>query len=106
MFMALLWLSVSAPFVFENQKKYDENLKCWSSQFPFPGSEEESSNPAGNTTEEKIPKSLNSFSEEYLHDNHWSNYISSINLRNFHNQDAGIYIAYHGDLLVPPPDVA
>ena len=106
MIVALVWLSVSAPFVFNNQKKHGESLKCCSSQSPFAGTGEENSNPTGNSTEEKIPKSVNSFSEEYLHDSHWSNFISSINLQYFNNQDAGIYIAYHGDLLVPPPNVA
>lgn len=106
MTMALLWLSISTPFVFESQKQYADSSKCCSAQLPFAGSEEENNNPAGNSTEEKIPKSLNSFSEEYLHDHLRADHLSAINLQYFKNQDAGIYLAYHGEPLVPPPNVA
>lgn len=106
MILALLWLSVSAPFVFENQRQNIDNTKC-SPQSPFAGMEEENANPAGNNTEEKVPKtSLNNLTEEYLDEDHRSDRIASVNLQYFKNQDAGIYVAYHGEPLVPPPNVA
>ena len=105
MFMALLWLSVSAPFIYGNQKDA-HNSKCCSTQSPFAGAGDENNNPGGNNTEEKTPKSVNNFSEEYLHDDHGSDRLSVVNLQYFKNQDAGIYFAYHGEPLVPPPNLA
>lgn len=106
MIMALLWLSVSAPFVLGNHDKDADSSKCCSTHSPFAGAGDENNNPAGNTTEEKTPKSINNFSEEYLHDDHRSDHLSVINLQYCKNQDAGIYLAYHGEPLVPPPNVA
>jgi hypothetical protein len=103
MILALLWLTVSAPFVFENQKNLASSSDC--TQSPFAGSEEENGGQSGNTTEEKTSKSLNNFSEEYLHDN-IKDHIFSIGLQYHKHQDAEIYIAYHGEPLVPPPNVA
>jgi uncharacterized protein Usg len=105
MIIALLWLTISAPFAFENQKKFADHSKYSSTQSPFAGSEEESNSTGGNTTEEKTPKSLSIFSEEYLHSNQ-SQHTSLMNLQYFKNQDAGIYVAYHGEPLVPPPNAA
>jgi hypothetical protein len=105
MILALLWLTVSAPFVFENQKNIASASGLSSAQSPFAGSEEENGGQSGNTTEEKTPKSLNNFSEEYLHDN-IKDHIFSIGLQYHKHQDADIYIAYHGEPLVPPPNVA
>jgi hypothetical protein len=105
MILALLWLSVSAPFVFASQKHADSST-CCPTQPPFAGAGDENNSPAGNTTEEKTPKSVNNFSEEYLHDDHRPDHLSLINLQFFKNQDAGIYHAYHGEPLVPPPDFA
>ncbi|HET9746033.1 MAG TPA: hypothetical protein VFP97_09985 [Chitinophagaceae bacterium] len=105
MMMALLWLSVSAPFVLASQQEAD-GLKCCPTQSPFAGAGDENNSPAGNTTEEKTPKSITNFSEEYLHDDHRSDRLSLINLQYFKNHDAGIYLAYHGEPLLPPPNVS
>ena len=105
MIMALLWLSVSAPFIFGSHKDAHSS-KCCSTQSPFAGAGDENNNSAGNTTEEKTPKGVTSISEEYLHDDHGSDHLSVINLQYFKNQDAGIYLAYNGEPLVPPPDLA
>lgn len=74
---------------------------------PIPLTEnEEEANPLGNTTEEKAPNSLSSFSEEYLHDNHRSEYFFLI-ASQFHKcENANTYVAFHGELLVPPPNRA
>ena len=75
-----------------------------SSSAPFTGSEEETTNPFGNNTEEKAPNS-NSLSEEYLH-----NFLiishSYTEISQYHKlENADAYIAFHGELLVPPPNV-
>ena len=105
MIAALFWLTVSIPFVLESKQNIAEQQNEISLNFPINQAEEEA-NPIGNTTEEKAPNSGNSFSEEYLHDNHRSEYFSSI-ASQFHKcENASIYVAYHGELHVPPPNVA
>jgi hypothetical protein len=71
---------------------------------PLAGTEEEAANPFGNTTEEKAPSS--SFSEEFLHDHHKADYFFSIVSQYHNSENDGTYVAYHGELLVPPPNAA
>lgn len=105
MILALLWLTVSTPFVYDNQQKQSQQAKMFSSQSsPIDNSEEES-NPFSNTTEEKNPNS-NAATEEYLHSHHIVDHFFFIASQNYKCEDAGTYIAFHGELLVPPPDVA
>jgi hypothetical protein len=107
MIIALTWLTVSAPFVLENQKQLSKFSKTSLNQSPLAGNDEESGNPPGNnSTEEKTPKTLNTFSEEYLHDHHRSDHLFSLALQYHKHQNASIYTAYHGEPLVPPPNVA
>ena len=105
MIVALLWLTISAPFVFEQQQKVAKQSTSSSANLPIAGNEEEA-NPFSGSTEEKAPKSLNTFSEEYLHDHHYSEYLFSIASKFHKCEDAGTYVAYHGELLVPPPNKA
>lgn len=102
MILALVWLTVSAPFVQASQKRLSEKSTTSSSPSPFAGTEEENS-ASGNTTEEKKPKTQNSIAEEYLHDR-FTDHLFLHHLLYRNNQDAGIYIAYHGEPLVPPPN--
>jgi len=107
MMIALAWLTISVPFVLENQKQFAKVSKISPDQSPLTGSEEDSGNPIGNNTgtEEKAPKTLNTFSEEYLHDHYRSDHLFSLVLQYHKHKNAGIYIAYHGEPLVPPPNV-
>ena len=106
MILALLWLTISAPFVFASQQQLAKQTKMTHYVSPLDTNEEEVPNPFGNTTEEKNPNASSSFSEEYLHHHHMEEYFFSI-ASQFHKcENAGIYIAFHGDLEVPPPDVA
>jgi hypothetical protein len=105
--IALAWLTISVPFVLESQKNLAKISKITLDQSPLAGAEEESGNPINNNaTEEKAPKTLNTFSEEYLHDRHISDHLFSLALQYYKHENAGIYIAYHGEPLVPPPNVA
>jgi hypothetical protein len=88
MILALMWLSKSSSAPTALDMTEDET------------------NPFGNNTEEKAPGSINSFSEEYLHNHHDAEYLLSIALQYHKNDDAGTYIAFHGELLVPPPNAA
>ena len=105
MVLALLWLTISAPFVVAAQQEIAKQDKMVKATSPLAGNEEESANPFGNTTEEKSPGS-GSFSEEYLHDHHKAEYFFSIVSQYHKCEDDGTYVAYHGELLVPPPNAA
>ena len=105
MIVALSWLTISAPFVFEQQQEIAKKNSTASADLPITGTEEEA-NPFSSSTEEKAPKTLNSFSEEYLHDHHQSEYFFSITSQFHKGEEAGTYIAYHGELHVPPPNKA
>ena len=102
MVLALLWLTISIPFVYSSQQLF-ANLTVENLQSP--DASDEDSNPFSSTTEEKNANS-NPFSEEYLHHHNEDGYLFSIT-RQYHKcHDAGTYIAFHGELLVPPPDLA
>jgi hypothetical protein len=104
MILALLWLTISAPFVFAGQQELAKQNQTKSAGTPL-GNEEEATNPFGNNTEEKAPAS-SSFSEEYLHDHHTTNHFFSISLQYHKLKDAGTYTAFHGELHSPPPNAA
>lgn len=104
MILALLWLTISAPFVFASQQELAKHSKAANAKSPVNGTEEESANPFGNSTEEKAP-SGNTFSEEYLHDHHTTDHFFSIASPYHPCENADIYNAFHGELLVPPPNL-
>lgn len=98
MILALLWLTVSTPFVFNSQKERSSQQLSANA-----GTEEETANPFGNTTEEKTPNS-SSFSEEYLHDHHGADHFLLIVSQYHKCENSGTYTAFHGELLVRPPN--
>ena len=101
MIVALLWLTVSAPFV-NAAAQVDQDGNATSSHAPC-ANDEEAATPLGNATEEKAGSST-SLSEEYLHGHDKDEYFySKASLR--HNlEHADTYNAFHGELLVPPPN--
>lgn len=103
MILALLWLTISAPFVFLAQQEL--NLAGTIENSPLPGAEEDSTSPFGNNTEEKAPSST-SLSEEYIHDHHAHEHFFIETLQHVGKGNDGTYIAFHGELLVPPPNTA
>jgi hypothetical protein len=106
MILALLWLTISLPVVYASQQDLAKQNKMADAASPIQPSEEEAANPFGNTTEEKTPNTGSSFSEEYLHNHHITEYFFIV-ASQFHSHfDADTYLAYHGELDVPPPDVA
>ena len=105
MIAALLWLTVSAPFVYASQQALVKQGKHVGSNLPFAANEEETAKPLTGTTEEKTPNSGSSFSEEYIHDNHTEEFYFSIVAQYYKFENASTYIAYHGELLVPPPNL-
>jgi len=103
MIVALLWLTVSTPFVYASQQELIKQHKAADNSSALGGTEEEAGNSLGNTTEEKKPTSGSSLTEEYLHDHYIDeHFISPIS--QFHkSENAGVYTAFHGEVQVPPP---
>lgn len=104
MIVALLWLTISAPFVYATQQDLANGDKNTNTISLVAGTEEETSAPVNSATEEKVPNS--SLSEEYLHDNHKEEYLFSTISQYHKREGASAYVAYHGELLVPPPNKA
>ena len=102
--LALLWLTVSLPFVYESQRELAKHSKSVSDRCSHTSNEEEPASAFGNTTEEKAPSSTTSVSEEYLHDNHIAEYITSLASQIHKCENSGIYNAFHGEVHVPPPN--
>ena len=106
MILALLWLTVSTPFVFSSQQKIDKHQKNTAAASSNTDcNDEETSNPLGSNTEEKAPGGI-SLSEEYLHDHHTTDYFFSIASQYHKLENAGTYTAFHGEILIPPPNAA
>lgn len=66
--------------------------------------EKDTDNPFSGTTEEKSSSNSNSIVEEYLHDTHSSEHYIAVPSREYKVEHASIYIAFHGELISPPPD--
>ena len=105
MLIALLWLTVSTPFVYAAQQELAKHTKVTHTD-DSPCEEEETSNSISNTTEEKKPSGNNSLTEEYLHHHQFDESFFTIVSQKHKCENADIYVAYHGELDVPPPDVA
>ncbi len=102
MILTLLWLTVSVSFLYSSQ---EDSGKAQTSTASFPAdNEEESANPFGNNTEEKNPGST-SFSEEYLHHTETGSHFISSGIAFRGGEKASLYVAFHGELLVPPPNL-
>ncbi|WP_439504840.1 hypothetical protein [Sediminibacterium sp.] len=101
--LALVWLTMSAPFVMANQFSQD-HLTGIESPIDS-GGEEDAAKPLNNTSEEK-PHNCNGLVEEFIHHSvstvafHFSTLSHGMHLHQVSYQD------YHGELLVPPPNKA
>ena len=102
MVLALLWLTISTPFVYASQQKM-ATYQTKSISISDCNDVEDASKPLTNSTEEKNSNG-NSFSEEYLQHHHEDDYFISISAQYHNCINAGTYTAFHGELLVPPPD--
>ena len=106
MMLALLWLTVSLPFTYASQQEIASKGSIEKKHISYPTTEEESSNPFSGSEEKAPTNGSSQVSEEYLHDHHKSEYFFSI-ISTFHKlENAGTYVAFHGELLVPPPNAS
>ncbi len=104
MVVALLWLTVCAPFVYQCRQDVAKQTNSSSSHAPAQDNQEEIPGDAGNSTEEK--KGGNSFSEEYLHHHHVADISFSLSWHLHKLHDADTYNAFQGEVQVPPPNAA
>lgn len=99
MLALLTWLTVCLPFVNESQGRSKAQTEQTDKD-----TKSDNSNPLNNTNEEKS-ESGTSLLSEYLHeapvlDRHFILLTSS-----FKGHPSDIYIAFHPDLVIPPPDL-
>lgn len=95
MVVALLWLTISTPFVYaanQIQKQQIHNQADRSDNNPF-----------SNTTEEKNESSVNTLSE-YLHDLHPTEHNFTVLTKYYKCHSSDLYRAYHPELISPPPE--
>jgi hypothetical protein len=104
MMLMLVWLTVSAPFVTSFQIQMAEQEKEKTST-ACTDKDAADCNPFANTTEEKTESGSLSFSEEYLHDHHEIIHTLDDLLKHDNCGHSALYIAFHGELLTPPPEV-
>ncbi|MFN4312768.1 MAG: hypothetical protein ACK4E0_00650 [Chitinophagaceae bacterium] len=105
MIMALVWLTVSAPVVNaanQSLKKGDTAMQITD----LADADDSSCNPFGNNTEEKAPNGSSSFNEEYLHHSDELLHAANLALQHYRALAAREYVAFHGELLCPPPNHA
>jgi hypothetical protein len=95
MFISLLWLTVGTPSSWAYQQEVAAMEKN-SGDIP-------PDDPINSTTEEKVPTN-NTFSEDYLHEVHITDLLIAKSSLFHKSKNADTYIAYHGELLVPPPN--
>jgi hypothetical protein len=100
MLLALAWLTVSLPFVYEDQLQRNDISVSYPVESP-----EDDSNPLAGTTEEKTPNGFNSLSE-YLHDIHLMAHHSTIIVKYYKCHPTGLHYAFHPELISPPPEAS
>ncbi|CAN5658004.1 hypothetical protein BH10BAC2_BH10BAC2_01470 [soil metagenome] len=105
MMMALLWLTISLPFLYAAQQELIRQGLTVNGESPVAESDDDSTNPFGNSTEEKASTNV-SFSEEYLHDHYTADHFFSFDPKYYNFEDEDAYHSFHGELLVPPPNAA
>lgn len=101
MMLTLAWLTVSLPFVNSARQSVQQTK---TSSVPA-NQEDDNDNPFANTTEEKAPGSGNTIAEEYLHDHYSCEHYITVPSAEYKVEHVSTYIAFHGELISPPPDV-
>lgn len=106
MLVTLAWLTISTPFVYDFQQKFkqfelaninpdgivnvDDDKDGINTMMPNP-------------TEEKTETNSNNFSE-YLHHHDYMDDYNTAGIKYHISLSSELYIAFHGELLSPPPD--
>jgi hypothetical protein len=110
--LTLLWLTVSTPFIISSQEelanKHNTVNKADTSDNNCPlddCNDETTDGNANNNVEEKVP-TANNLTEELMHEYHNVQHFTSQQSLYHKLENSDTYTAFHGELLVPPPNVA
>ena len=103
MILVLVWLTVSTPFVFRAQQQLNKEESKKTVNSSTSCDEEDAPNPFANTTEEKAPTSVSTISE-YLNEAQTITHPVGTLAKHHKYHSADLYIAFHGELLSPPPE--
>ena len=103
--LTLACLTVSLPFVYSAKQLIEQNIAA-DANLPFDENEDETDNPFTNTTEEKTSNNISLASEEYIHDTHSVEQYLVVLSTEYKIEHVSTYIAFYGELICPPPDVA
>jgi hypothetical protein len=107
--LTLVWLTGSTPFVMAAQQDLAKQQKGISIDIPVnddcPDDGGTDTDSDGNNIEEKAPGGIN-IAEEFLHEHAAENYLTSASSASYPIENSDTYIAFHGDLHAPPPNVA
>jgi hypothetical protein len=107
MMMTMFWLTISLPFISES--RIASNIECKSSASNDAMDTQQSEDagfPQTSTSEEKGSEESDNFNEEYLHHHEGGLLPGLIDCRTtMHDLAQDAYCAFHGELLVPPPNV-
>lgn len=99
--LTLVWLTVSTPFIVACQQELAKQHKAMSADIGCTDNDDET---GSSSVEEKASGST--LSEEFLHNFHCTHYFQSKSLAYHKLENADTYTAFHGELLVPPPNQA
>ena len=94
MILALVWLTISIPFVYATQQALKAQTQAASGC--------EDTNPFASTTEEKNESSTNSISE-YLIDHLSQEQPYTIIVKNYKQHSTDLYLAFSPEAIYPPP---
>ncbi len=105
--LTLFWLTISTPFVIAAQQEIAKQEKAQSAMLTSTDCDDENNEDgSNNSVEEKVPSTSN-LTEEYLHEHHTTHQTYSTVISLYHKlENAATYTAFHGELLVPPPNIA
>lgn len=106
--LTLIWLTGSTPFIISAQQELAKLQKMLTVDLPTSDSAEDGADVDNNSNniEEKVPSTGFNFSEEFLHEHHSLNTFISTTTRNYRVVNSDTYIAFHGELHAPPPNLA
>ncbi len=100
--LTLFWLTISTPFVVACQQELAKQQKVLTTNKPMNETADDNTN---NNIEENVPNS-NNLTEEFLHQHHEDHHFL-VKTSMYHKlENSDTYIAYHGELHVPPPNPA
>lgn len=99
MMLALVWLTISTPFVYAAQQQ----VKSIGTIQNICDDTDDTTNPFANTTEEKTESGGNTLSE-YLHDVQPQMPAVAVTEKYSKCHPSDLYYAFHPELISPPPE--